>query len=160
MRTACYLRVSTLDQTTASQKAEILAWLECQGMSHDSVTWYEDSETGKTLARPAMQRLRHDVETGLVGTVIIQRLDRLSRKLVDGLTLLADWANRGVRIVAVKQHVDMSGPVGRLVAAILLGVAEMELELRRERQRAGIEVARRKGKYRGRVRGSYKARHK
>src|SRR5690242_8165339 len=99
MKTTCYLRVSSDDQSTASQKAEIVEWLNRHGLTEGCVAWYEDVETGKTLVRPAMLRLQIEVEQGLVETVIIQRLDRLSRRLLDGLTLLADWANRGVRIV-------------------------------------------------------------
>ena len=62
-----------------------------------------------------------------------------------------------VRIVAVTQQIDISGTIGKMVCAILLGVAEMEQESRRERQAAGIEVAKENGVYTGRQPGTTKA---
>ncbi len=52
--------------------------------------------------------------------------------------------------------IELNGPVGRMIAAVLLGLAEIELEYRQERQAAGIEVAKRKGVYKGRQRGTTK----
>ena len=73
------------------------------------------------------------------------------------INLLADWCERGVRVVVVTQQIDLSGSVGRLVASVLFGLAEIEQEYRRERQAAGIAVAKRRGVYRGRVKGTTKA---
>ena len=70
---------------------------------------------------------------------------------------LADWGELGVRVVVVTQQIDLSGSVGRLVASVLFGLAEIEQEYRRERQAAGITVAKRKGVYRGRLKGTTKA---
>ncbi|HEY5869124.1 MAG TPA: recombinase family protein [Candidatus Tectomicrobia bacterium] len=56
------------------------------------------------------------------------------------------------------QQLDLSGAVGRLVASVLFGLAEIEQEYRRERQAAGIAVAKRKGRYHGRAEGTTKAR--
>ena len=66
------------------------------------------------------------------------------------MNVLASWAEKGVRIVVVTQQLELDGPVGRMIAALLLGLAEIELEYRRERQMAGIEVARKKGVFLGR----------
>ncbi len=81
----------------------------------------------------------------------------MSRRQRDGVNLLADWCERGVRVVVVTQQIDLSGSVGRLVASVLFGLAEIEQECRRERQAAGIKVAKRKGVYRGRLKGTTKA---
>jgi DNA invertase Pin-like site-specific DNA recombinase len=62
-----------------------------------------------------------------------------------------------VRVVVITQQLDLSGAVGRLVASVLFGLAEIEQEYRRERQAAGIAVAKRQGRYRGRVKGTTKA---
>ena len=88
---------------------------------------------------------------------MVWKLDRLSRRQRDGVNLLADWCERGVRIVVVTQYLNLSGPVGRVVASVLFGLAEIEQEYRWERQVAGIAVAKRKGVYRGRVKGTTKA---
>jgi DNA invertase Pin-like site-specific DNA recombinase len=61
-----------------------------------------------------------------------------------------------VRFVSVTQQVDVSGTMGRMIAALMLGLAEIEWEYRAERQKAGIAVAKRKGVYTGRQAGTTK----
>jgi DNA invertase Pin-like site-specific DNA recombinase len=73
------------------------------------------------------------------------------------VNLLADWCERGVSVVVITQQLDLSGAVGRLVASVLFGLAEIEHEYRQERQAAGIAVAKRKGLYHGRAKGTMKA---
>lgn len=154
---ACYCRVSSRRQRHDSQKAELQRWLRHNGIRARRVTWFEDTETGRTLRRPAFEQLQQAIFNGTVKTVVVWKLDRLSRRQRDGVNLLADWCERGIRVVVVTQQIDLSGPVGRLVASVLFGLAEIEQEYRRERQAAGIAVARRKGVYRGRVKGTTKA---
>ena len=84
------------------------------------------------------------------------KLDRLSRRLRDGVNMLADWCERGLKIVVITQQIELNGAVGRMIAALLLGLAEIELEYRAERQAAGIEVAKKKGVYKGRKKGTTK----
>lgn len=88
---------------------------------------------------------------------MVWKLDRISRNQKDGITLLADWCERGVRVVSVTQQIDLSGSVGRLIASVLFGIAEIEREHIRERQAAGIAVAKQNGSYKGRKHGSTKA---
>src|SRR3954449_5457140 len=154
---ACYCRVSSARQKTDSQKAEIGRWLAGSGIDPSSVAWYEDKETGRDLKRPAFDRLREAIFAGAVKTVVVWKLDRISRRQRDGVNLLADWCERGVRVVAVTQQIDLSGAVGRMVASVLFGLAEIESEYRRERQAAGIAVGQGRGGYRGRRRGTTKA---
>ena len=90
-------------------------------------------------------------------TVVVWKLDRLSRNLRDGLNVLIDWCDRGLRVVSTTQQIDFNGSLGKMLAAVLLGVAEMEQETRRERQAAGIAVARECGVYLGRRAGTTKA---
>jgi DNA invertase Pin-like site-specific DNA recombinase len=71
--------------------------------------------------------------------------NRISGGQRDGVNLLADWCERGVRVVAVTQQIDLSGPVGRMVASVLFLLAEIETEYRRERQAAGIAEAKERG---------------
>lgn len=118
---------------------------------------YLDHETGKTLNRPEFSRLQKDIFNGRVKTVVVWKLDRLSRRLKDGVNLLADWCERGLKIIVITQQIELNGPVGRMIAAVMLGLAEIELEFRRERQMAGIAVARKKGKFTGRKAGTTKA---
>lgn len=148
--TAVYCRVSTKEQSIESQKLEIMRWLTAHGLTEADVTWYVDHETGTTLAREAFNRLEDDIFRGRVTTVIVARLDRVSRKLYDGIRVLGEWAERGVRIVSVTQDIDLSGAMGRLIAAIMLGVAEIETTIRKERQMAGIAAAKARGVYKDR----------
>jgi DNA invertase Pin-like site-specific DNA recombinase len=157
MTVAAYVRVSSRHQKTDSQEAEIKKWLAGNGIAPAKVTWFIDKETGKALDRPSFQRLQKAIFDGTVKTVVVWKLDRLSRRLRDGVNILADWCDKALRVIVVTQQIDLSGPVGRMIAAVMLGLAEIELEFRRERQAAGIAVARKKGVYKGRAKGTTKA---
>jgi DNA invertase Pin-like site-specific DNA recombinase len=153
---AAYCRVSHRSQKHDSQKAEIQKWLDNHGIDPKQVEWYMDKETGKHTNRPAFERLQKDIFDGKVQQVVMWKLDRLSRRLVDGVNILAGWCERGLKIVVVTQQLEFNGPVGKTLAAVMLGLAEIELEYRRERQVAGIEVAKKKGRYKGRKPGTTK----
>jgi len=152
-----YVRVSTIGQNAAGQRAEIEQWLTGNGIDLANVRWYVDKRTGDDLDRPAFQQLQAAVFAGEIGTILVYKLDRLSRSLREGIKVLCDWCDRGLRVVSVTQQIDFNGTVGKMLAAVLLGIAEMEQETRRERQAAGIAVAKRAGKYRGRKVGTTKA---
>jgi DNA invertase Pin-like site-specific DNA recombinase len=137
--------------------AEITHWLQQQGIALTAVQWFEDIERGHTLRRPAFARLQHAIDTGAITTVVVWKLDRLARRQQDGISILVDWCARHVRVVAVTQQIDLSGPVGRMVASVLFGLAEIEWEYWRKRQAAGIVVAKAHGIYRGRQKGMTKA---
>lgn len=154
---AVYIRVSTTSQNQSSQRASVMNWLRSSGHSIESVLWFSDYQTGDDLRRPGFERMQAAIFDGRVGTVVVYKLDRLSRKLSDGIKTLCDWCERGIRVVSVTQQLDFSGTVGRLVASVLFAVAEMEQETRRERQAAGIALAKKAGRYRGRKRGTTKA---
>ena len=150
-----YIRVSTAGQNVSSQKREIQRWLDGNGHSH--VRWFVDKATGTNLERPAFEELQKAIFNGEITTIVVWKLDRLSRDLREGLNVLVDWCERGLRVVSTTQMIDFNGAMGKLVAAVLLGVAEMEQEIRKERQMAGIAAAKADGVYLGRRRGSYKA---
>jgi DNA invertase Pin-like site-specific DNA recombinase len=110
------------------------------------------------MRRPAFERMQRALFDGRVNTVVLWKLDRLSRRQHEGITLLADWCERGVRGVVVTQQIDLRGALGRMLASVLFGLAEIEMEYRHERQAAGIAVAKKRGVYRGRQKGTTKAR--
>lgn len=155
MKVACYVRVSTAGQNESGQRREIQRWLDGHGIK-DAV-YYVDKKSGDNLDRPAFKRLQSAIFAGEHDTVVVWKLDRLSRSLRDGINVLTDWIDAGVRVVATSQALDFSGSVGRLVASVLLAVAQMEQETRRERQAAGIAAARERGQYVGRKAGTTKA---
>lgn len=155
---ACYVRVSTVGQNEAGQRAEIECWLTGNGVEPGAVRWYVDKgKSGDNLKRPAFERLQRDVFAGDVGTVIVYKLDRLSRSLQDGMNVLCDWCKVGLRVVSTTQQIDFNGTIGQIIANVLLGIGQMEQETRRERQAAGIREAKKAGKYLGRKHGTTKA---
>ena len=77
---AAYCRVSSRHQRNDSQRAEIARWLTANNINPKSVQWFEDVETGTTLHRPAFESLQQTVFAGNVRTVILWKLDRLSRR--------------------------------------------------------------------------------
>jgi DNA invertase Pin-like site-specific DNA recombinase len=155
MTTAVYVRVSTVGQNEAGQRREIQKWLE--GNNVTNAKWYVDKKSGDTLKRPQLEKLQKDIFNGTVKTVVVWRLDRLSRSLKDGVQTLCDWCDKGIRIVSVTQQIDFNGATGKLIASVLFAVAEMEQETRRERQAAGISAAKERGVYTGRQKGAIKA---
>lgn len=155
MTTAVYIRVSTAGQNEAGQRADIERWLAGHGIT--DVQWFVDKRSGDSLKRPAFERLQAAVFAGEVKTVIVWKLDRLSRSLQDGINTLIDWCKAGVRVVSVTQQLDFSGVTGQLVASVLFAIAQMETETRRERQASGIRAAKKAGVYKGRKPGSYSA---
>lgn len=156
--TAAYIRVSTVGQNEAGQRAELEKWLAGNGLEPSSVRWFIDKgKSGDNLKRPAFEELQAAIFAGEVGTVVVYKLDRLSRSLRDGINVLSDWCDKGLRVVSVTQQIDFNGAVGKMLAAVLLGIAEMEQETRRERQAAGIAVAKKEGVYKGRRKGTTKA---
>jgi len=151
---AVYIRVSSTSQKTDSQKAEIRQWLKAHGEKPSSVQWFEDIETGTTLNREAFQKLQTAIFKGEVKTVVVWKLDRLARKIRDGINTIADWCDKGIRIVSVTQQIDLSGPTGHLLASLLFGIAEIELQHSKDRQSAGIALAKKNGVYTGRQPGT------
>ena len=153
---AAYIRVSTYDQKTESQRKEITRWLKNHGIDPESIQWFEDKETGKTLHRPAFLDLQRGVFDGKVKTVLVWKLDRLSRKMLDGITTMRIWLNQGIGIISITQHLDLTGPTGLLTADILFASAEFQLSTMKENQAAGIAAAKARGVYKGRKKGTRK----
>jgi DNA invertase Pin-like site-specific DNA recombinase len=159
---AAYLRKSTKEQNLAGQRAQIMRWFKGHDIDPHSVRWFiDEGESGDTLDRPALNDLRHAIFMGEVGTVVMMHLDCLSRSIRDGINVLCDWIDQKLRIVCTSTEIDFNGTNGRIIAAVLLGLAEGEQNRRKERQRDGIEAARDKvsGKchWGGRQKGTYKA---
>src|ERR1700751_4850799 len=141
MSIGVYIRVSSpKGQKTDSQRAELETWLKRQ--RYKRVQWFEDRESATTMQRDAFQKLQAAIFAGQITTVIVWKLDRLARSLEEGVNVLADWCQRGIRVIAVTQQIRLSGPVEHLKASLLFGIAEMELQHGKERQAIGIALAR------------------
>lgn len=155
---AIYVRISTTDQNTEGQVQELQAWLDRSGLSPQACEWYVDRESGTKIDRTHLNRLQAAINAGQIRTVVCWKLDRLSRDMLEGMNLVAAWVDRGVRVVSTTQAIDVSGTMGKIMASMLFGFAQIETEYRRERQRAGIAAAKQRGVYKGRKAGTTKGR--
>ena len=121
-RTGVYIRVSTDRQKPDSQRAELATWLERHSIDPQAVQWFEDRETGNTMARPALMRLQRAIFAGEIDTVIVWKLDRLARSFREGVNLLGDWLQNGVRIIVTTQQMDLNGTMGQLVSSLIFHI--------------------------------------
>lgn len=144
-KVAVYLRVSTYDQEKGLQSQEKALSDYCTNHSFYNLIWYKDRISGSKIDRPAFNKLQKDIFDGKVDTVVLWKLDRLSRSLKDGINILTDWLEKDVRIIATSQQLDFSGAVGQMIASVLFAVAAMERENLRENTKRGIAAARSKG---------------
>jgi DNA invertase Pin-like site-specific DNA recombinase len=111
---------------------------------------YEDGGyTGANLERPALHALIEDIESGQVDCVVVYKVDRLSRSLLDFARLIGIFEQCGVSLVSVTQQMNTTDSLGRLTLNILLSFAQFERELIAERTRDKMRAARRKGRWLG-----------
>lgn len=142
---AVYVRVSSSAQKTRSQEPDLRRWLSAYAPD-EPVRWYRDTASGKTMERPGWVQLEEDLRAGRIAKILVWRIDRLGRTAA-GLTALFDeLRQRKVDLVSLKESFDLATPFGSLVANILASVSAFELEVRQERQAAGIDAARATGK--------------
>ena len=144
---ACYVRVSTQEQNDGLQRRAIRAWLKGQGIRR--ARWYGDKASGANGERPEWRRLLADIRKGDVGTVVVWKADRANRSLHEAARLYANLIAWGVRLVSLTEGFDLGTPAGKAMAGMLATFAEYELDIRRERQAAGIATAKAAGKHWG-----------
>jgi site-specific DNA recombinase len=158
VRCAIYTRKSTeegLDQDFNSLDAQREA-AEAYIKSQKHLGWtlvsnrYDDGGfSGGTLDRPALRQLIEDVEARRVDCVVVYKVDRLSRSLLDFARLIDRFDQRAVSFVSVTQQFNTTSSLGRLTLNILLSFAQFEREIIGERTRDKMSAARRKGKWVG-----------
>ena len=156
---AIYTRKSTdegLDQefnTLDAQRESGEAYIKSQ--QHEGwecvPEFYDDGGfTGGNMERPALRRLLKDIEDGKVDCVVVYKVDRLSRSLLDFAKIMGVFETHGVSFVSVTQAFNTANSMGRLMLNVLLSFAQFERELISERTRDKITAARRRGKWCGR----------
>ena len=158
VRCAIYTRKSTeegLDQDFNSLHAQREA-AEAYIKSQKHLGWtlvsnhYDDGGfTGGNLDRPALQQLLEDIEAHRIDCVVVYKVDRLSRSLLDFARLVDRFDQRAVSFVSVTQQFNTTSSLGRLTLNILLSFAQFEREIIGERTRDKMSAARRKGKWVG-----------
>jgi site-specific DNA recombinase len=111
---------------------------------------YDDGGySGGTLDRPALQRLLEDIEANKVDTIVVYKVDRLTRSLADFAKIVEALDARGVSFVSVTQQFNTTTSMGRLTLNILLSFAQFEREVTGERIRDKIAASKRKGMWMG-----------
>ena len=141
--TGIYMRVSTVQQSTASQRPDLERWIKAQNPDDlGRVLWYRDKSTGTNTDRPGWQKLQRAIDRGEVQRVVCWRLDRLGRSASDLCRLFDQLKAKKINLISLKESVDLRSAGGRLLANIMASVAAFETELRAERVKAGQIVAR------------------
>ena len=136
-----YARVSSSSQDLEIQKARLSA-AGCEVIR---------TETGSGASREGRAELQDILEFLREGDeLVVHRLDRLGRSTRDVLNLVHELDGKGASLRVLEPEVTTAGDLGRLVVTVLGMVADMELKFIRDRQRAGIEAAKKKGVYKGR----------
>jgi site-specific DNA recombinase len=158
LRCAIYTRKSTeegLEQdfnTLDAQREAAEAFIQSQrreGWIALPERYDDGGFTGANMDRPALRRLLAAVEAGELDCVVVYKVDRLSRSLLDFTRILSQFEKHQVSFVAVTQQFNTSTSLGRLTLNILLSFAQFERELIGERTRDKMSAARKKGKWVG-----------
>ncbi len=109
-------------------------------------TRYDDGGfSGGSLDRPAVRRFMADVAAGAVDTVVVYKIERLSRSLIDFSSLIGRFETHAVSFVAVTQAFNTTSSMGRLTLNVLLSLAQFERELASERLRDKAAASRARG---------------
>jgi len=148
MKMGLYARVSTHDQQTlALQQEAMVAYARQRGGSIVMTVEEIGSGVSERLKRDALMRAarRRDLDM-----VVVWRLDRWGRSLADLVNTLQELQQLGVGFISLSEALDFTTPVGRAMAGLLAIFAEFERDILRERVKAGIAQARKRGKRHGR----------
>ncbi len=136
-----YVRVSTVEQNEERQ---------IEGLTPYNIDkWYTEKVSGKDTNRPKLQEMLDFVREG--DTIYIHDFSRLARSTADLLQITDRLNNKGVLLVSKKENIDTSTPTGKLMLTVIAAIAEFERENLLERQREGIAIAKKEGKYKGRT---------
>jgi DNA invertase Pin-like site-specific DNA recombinase len=158
LRCAIYTRKSTeegLNQdfnTLEAQREAAEAYIRSQlhaGWIVLAERYDDGGYTGANLERPALRRLLADIAAGRIDCVMVYKVDRLSRSLLDFARLMEIFERRQVSLVSITQPLNTTSSLGRLTLNILLSFAEFERQMIADRTRDKMAAARRKGKWVG-----------
>ena len=135
-----YVRVSTIEQNEARQ----VEALEKYGIEK----WFTEKISAKDTNRPKLQEMLEFAREG--DTIYIHDFSRLARSTKDLLSITEKLAIQKIYIVSYKENIDTSTPTGKLMLTMIAAINEFERSNLLERQREGIAIAKREGKYKGR----------
>lgn len=135
-----YVRVSTVEQNEARQREAL------KDLNIDK--WFVEKASGKDTKRPVLQEMLEYVRED--DTVYVEEFSRLGRSTADLLAIVKQIEDAGAKFTSLKENFDTSTATGRLQMTMMAAIAEFERSMILERQREGIEIAKKAGKYKGR----------
>ena len=134
-----YVRVSTVEQNEQRQ---------VEGLEKYNIDrWFTEKVSGKDTHRPKLTEMMDFVRAGDI--VYVHDFSRLARNTKDLLSIVEQLQKKNVRLISNKENLDSSTPTGKLMLTMIGAIAEFERQNLLERQREGIAIAKRQGKYRG-----------
>lgn len=135
-----YVRVSTVEQNEARQREALKAF--------NIDRWFVEKASGKDAKRPILQEMLEYIRED--DTVYVEEFSRLGRSTADLLATVQRIEDSGAKFVSLKENFDTKTPAGKLQMTMMAAIAEFERAMILERQREGIAIAKREGKYKGR----------
>ena len=108
-------------------------------------TYTDGGISGGTMERPALKQMLEDIRRGLVQTVVVYKVDRLSRSIMDFHNMMKEFDKYGCSFVSITQAFDTSTSMGKLTLNMLLSFAQFEREVSSERVRDKIRASKAKG---------------
>ncbi len=155
LRVALYTRVSTDNQlgdegSLETQEARLRASVASRQAPHlVARVFREEGASGKNLDRPQLQEMLAAVRGGQIDVVMVTRLDRLSRSLLDFYELHRAFEARNVQFVSLNESFDTSQPIGRAMLKLVLVFAELEREQTADRTRIAMQARAERGLWNG-----------
>jgi len=151
MRTALYLRVSTVHQKSDLQADGLHRYAAHAGL--EIVAEYLDvAVSGGQESRPQLRALMRSARNHEFACVLVWKFDRFARSVAHLLRALEEFQHLGVRFISVQDQVDTESPMGKAMFTIIGTMAELESALISERVKAGMAAAKARGKRLGRPR--------
>jgi DNA invertase Pin-like site-specific DNA recombinase len=149
MRTALYLRVSTIHQKPDLQADGLRRYAARAGL--EIVSEYIDAAlSGRKEGRPQLQALMRAAHHHEFACVLVWKFDRFARSVAHLLKALEEFNHLGIRFISVQDQVDTQSPMGKAMFTIIGAMAELESSLISERVKAGMAAAKARGKRFGR----------
>lgn len=148
-RTAIYSRVSTTLQKADLQIAELHSYAKRAGLK--IITEYSDlAVSGRKEGRPQLNKLMKSARNLEFDCILVWKFDRFARSVSHLLKALEEFHHLNIRFISVKDQIDTESPMGKAMFTIIAVMAELESSLISERVKAGMAVAKAKGKKLGR----------
>lgn len=149
MKVAAYIRVSTKDQREDIQLNDIKHF--CTFKHWSELTIFKDiGESGAKKSRPAFDEMMTKVRNKEFDVVLCWSFDRISRSTLQLVALVEEFHELKVDFISLKQNIDTTTPMGRMIFTVFAALAQFERETIRQRTKAGIDLAKAKGVHCGR----------